>query len=76
MRLLFISLCFFPTLVFAKPTYEVKFVCSQYPNNTNVKTFTADSETQAILQAQDYYNNSTGFKNKGCQVTAVRKIFN
>jgi hypothetical protein len=51
-RLLFIALCFVPTLAFAKPTYEVKFVCSQIPNNTNVKTFSADTETQAILQAR------------------------
>ena len=64
-----------PSLAYAKPTYEVKFVCQQIPNNIHVQTFRADNETQAIMLTKDYYNNSTGYKNKGCQVTAVRKIF-
>ena len=65
-----------PAMAVAKPTDDVKFICNQYPVNINVKAFPADSETLAVLQAEDYFNNGTGYKNKGCRVTAVRKIFN
>jgi len=53
--------------------YEVKFRCSATPQLTNSTYVSATSETQAALEGKKYFDNNTGYQNKGCSVTEVRQ---
>ena len=53
--------------------YVVWFKCSATPQYTNNTYVSGTSETQAALEAKKYFDNNTGYKNKGCSVTEIRK---
>jgi len=57
---------------YASGTYEARFRCSAAPQYTNSTYVHANSDAQALGMANEYINNNTGYKNKGCSVIDVR----
>lgn len=57
----------------AEARYEAEFKCQASPNITNTTYVSATSDTQAALAAKNSIDNNTGYRNKGCTVTNIRK---
>jgi len=57
----------------SEASYVAEFKCQGSPNLTNSTYVSATSETQAALAAKSYIDNNTGYRNKGCTVTNLRK---
>lgn len=53
--------------------YEVLFKCAATPQYTNSTYISATTDTQAALEGKNYFENNTGYRNKGCSVIEVRK---